>query len=132
MPSAAIRSPGLRILRGGQPSHSRPSWSCWQQSIAYSPLCACELSRTPLFAAPRTVARQAPLSMGFSRQEYWGGLPFPPPGDLPEPGIQPASPAMAGEFFTAEPPGLVRMSSFSFYSISGQSKFCHDHVGIIS
>ena len=51
-----------------------------------------------------TVARQA-LSMGFSRQEYWSGLPFPPPGDLPDPGIEPASPALAGGFFTNEPPG---------------------------
>ena len=53
-----------------------------------------------------TVARQAPLSMGFSRQEYWSGLPCPPPGDLPDPGIEPASlmsPALAGGFFTTSP-----------------------------
>ena len=49
---------------------------------------------------PRTVAHQAPLSMGFSRQEYWSGLPCPPPGDLPDPGIKPESPALAGKFFT--------------------------------
>ena len=48
---------------------------------------------------------QAPQSMGFSRQEYWGGLPFPPPGDLPDPGIKPLSPAPVGGFFTTEPPG---------------------------
>ena len=48
---------------------------------------------------------QAPLSMGFPRQEYWSGLPCPPPGDLPDPGIEPASPALAGRFFTTEPPG---------------------------
>ena len=47
---------------------------------------------------------QAPLSMGFPRQEYWSGLPFPPPGDLPDPGIEPVSPALAGRFFTPEPP----------------------------
>ena len=55
-----------------------------------------------------TIALQAPLSMGFPRQEYWSGLSFPSPGDLPDPGIQPASPtssALAGGFFTAEPPG---------------------------
>ena len=52
-----------------------------------------------------TVARQAPLSTGFPRQECWSGLPFPPPGDLPDPGIEPASPALAGGFFTTEPPG---------------------------
>ena len=52
---------------------------------------------------PRTVACQAPLSMGFSKQEYWNRLPFPPPGDLPKPGIEPVSlisPALAGRFFT--------------------------------
>ena len=54
---------------------------------------------------PGTVACQAPLSMGFSRQEYWSGLPFPPPGDLPDPRIDPVSPALAGRFFTTEPPG---------------------------
>ena len=54
------------------------------------------------------VARQGPLFMEFSGQEYWNGLPFPPPGDLPEPGIEPASPAspaLAGGFFTTEPLG---------------------------
>ena len=56
-----------------------------------------------LFVSPWTVAHQAPLSMGFSMQEYWSGLPCPPPGDLPDPGIKPASlmsPALAGGFFT--------------------------------
>ena len=52
------------------------------------------LSRVRLFANPWTVAYQAPLSMGFSRQEYWSGLPFPSPGDLPDPGIEPWSPAL--------------------------------------
>ena len=54
------------------------------------------------------VARQATLTMGFSRQEYWSGLPFPHPGDLPDPGIEPespVSPAWAGRFFTAGPLG---------------------------
>ena len=49
---------------------------------------------------PWTVACQAPLSLEFSRQEYWSGLPCPPPGDLPDPGIEPVSPARVGEFFT--------------------------------
>ena len=52
-----------------------------------------------------TVALQTALSMGFSRQEYWSGLPFPSPGDLPNPGIKPISAALAGGFFTTEPPG---------------------------
>ena len=51
----------------------------------------CVLSRVRLFATPRTVAHQAPLSLGFSRQQYWSGLPFPPPGDLPNPGMEPVS-----------------------------------------
>ena len=50
-------------------------------------------------------AHQAPLSMEFSRQEYWSGLPFPPPGDLPDPGTEPMSPALAARFFTTMPPG---------------------------
>ena len=66
------------------------------------------LSRVWLFAAPWTAAHQAPLCLGFSRQEHWSGLPFPPPGDLPHPGIDPpppACPALAGGFFTTAPPG---------------------------
>ena len=61
------------------------------------------LSRVWLFATPWIVAHEAPLFMGFSRQEYWSGLPCPSPGDLPEPGIKPESlrsPALAGRFFT--------------------------------
>ena len=73
---------------------------------------ACEhaqlLSCVQLFPSPWTGAHQAPLSMGFSSQEHWSELPFPTPGDLPDPGIEPespASPALAGGFFTTEPPG---------------------------
>ena len=54
------------------------------------------------FAMPQIVARQAPLSIGFPRQEYWSQLPFPSPGDLPDPGIKPSSPTLAGGFFTTE------------------------------
>ena len=63
------------------------------------------LSCVRLFVTPWTVACQAPLSMGFSRQEYWSGLPFPSPGDLPSPGIEPGSPALEGDALTSEPPG---------------------------
>ena len=58
-----------------------------------------------LSATPCTVACQAPLSMEFSRQEHWSGFPFPAPGDLPDPGIEPASPSLAGGFFNTAPPG---------------------------
>ena len=65
-------------------------------------LCACILSFLQL-CHPMDYTGQAPLSMGFSRQEYWSGLPFPPPVDLPDPGIEPTSPALAGRFFTMKP-----------------------------
>ena len=72
------------------------------------------LSHVQLFATPWTVAHQAPLFMGCSRQEYWNGLPFPSPGHLLDPGIEPmtlASPALARRFFTAEPLGKPRHGS---------------------
>ena len=68
----------------------------------------CVLSHVWLFVTPWTVAHQALLSMKFSRQEYWNRLPFPTPGDIPDPAIKPefpASPAFAGRFFTTMPPG---------------------------
>ena len=73
----------------------------WREHVS-----VCILSHVWLFAILWTVACQAPLPMGFSKQEYWSRLPFPPPGDLPDPGIKPtspASPALAGGFFTTEP-----------------------------
>ena len=63
------------------------------------------LSRVRLFVTPWTVAYQAPPSMGFSRQEYWSRLPFPSPGDLPDPGIEPWSPAFQADTLTSEPRG---------------------------
>ena len=63
------------------------------------------LSRVRLFATPWTIAHHAPLSMGFSRQEYWSGLPFPSPGDLPDTGIEPRSPALQADTLPSEPPG---------------------------
>ena len=62
------------------------------------------LSRVQLFATPWTVAYQASASMGFSRQEYWSGLPFPSPGDLPDPGTEPGSPTLEADALTSEPP----------------------------
>ena len=67
-------------------------------------VCVCE-SCVRLSETLWTVACQSPLTMGFPRQEYWSGLPFPSPGDLPDPGIEPASPALSGRFVTPEPPG---------------------------
>ena len=68
-------------------------------------MCAQSLSHVWSFATPWTVASQAPLSVGFFRQEYWSGLPFPSPGGLPNPGIEITSPAFSSGFFTTHPPG---------------------------
>ena len=63
------------------------------------------LSHVLLFATPWTVAYQAPQSVEFSRQEYWSGLPFPSPGYLPNPGIEPGFPALQADALPSEPPG---------------------------
>ena len=60
-------------------------------------MCVQLFSRVQVFGTPWTITGQAALFMGFSRQEYWSGLPFPPPGDPPNPGIEPVSPALAGD-----------------------------------
>ena len=80
------------------------------------------------FATLRTIARQAPLSMEFSRQEYWSGLPLPPAVDLPDPGIElmpQGSPALAGGFFTTESPGEQNWGQeFVLANISVRVRFC--------
>ena len=76
------------------------------KTLALPTFCTCILSRVRLFATPLTLAYQASLSMGFSRQEYWSGLRFPSPGDLPDPGIEPGSPALEADALTSEPPGM--------------------------
>ena len=70
----------------------------------------------PTLCNPWTVPHQAPLSMGFSRQEYWSGLPFPSPGDLPDhPGIEPRSPTLQADTLTSAPPGKLNCCSFEIY-----------------
>ena len=84
-------------------------WHCiWVVVVVQS------LSCVWLFVTPRTGTHQAPLSMRFPRQESWSGLPFPSPRGLPDPGIEPVSPVLAGGFFTAEPPGK------SIWVVTGQ------------
>ena len=75
------------------------------------------LSRVRLFATPWTIAYQAPLSMGFSRQECWSGLPFLSPGDLPNPGIKPGSPALQADTLPSEPPLLPKYIAKTMYII---------------
>ena len=75
------------------------------------------LSCVRLFATPWTEAHQAPSSMGFSRQEYWSGLPFPPSGDLPDPGIEPRSPTLQADAITSEPPGKPTVYLFMSFKV---------------
>ena len=75
----------------------------YEHLYPYNLLHAQLLNRVRFYATPHNVAHQAPPSMGFFRQEYWGGLPFPPPGDLPDPGIEPQSlvcPALQADSLT--------------------------------
>ena len=86
------------------------------------------LSRVRLFATPRTVAHQAPLSMGFSRQEYLNGFLFPPPGDRPDPGIKPgslASVALGGRFFTSNAAWKVHKNNKCAVSSGADLLFTH-------
>ena len=69
----------------------------------------------PTLATPWTVACQAPLSVGFSRHEYWNGLPFPSPGDLHDPGIEPGSSALQVDSLQSEPPGNPQIHIYIFY-----------------
>ena len=100
--SASLKSENQLPLQGekaNSTSHSHKS---------ISSLGACVLScfsRVQLFVSLWTVVNQAPLSMGFSRQEYWSGLPFPPSGNLSDPGIKPGSPALQADSLPFEPPG---------------------------
>ena len=68
-------------------------------------MCSQSLGHVPLFETPRTITRQAPLSMGFPKQQYWSELPIPPPGDLTNPGTEPKSPALQEDSLPTEPPG---------------------------
>ena len=85
--------------------HSEDQRSCMPQLRPSFVVAVQLLSCVQLFATPWTVAYQAPLSMAFPWQEYRSRLPFPSPGDLPDPGIEPMSPALAGRFFISEPLG---------------------------
>ena len=88
------------------------------------------LQSCPTLVTPWTVACQAPLSMEFSRQEYWSGLPFPSPGDLPDPGIEPRSPALQADALTSEPPGKASRRELQIYvhPLSNITMFLPYHV----
>ena len=90
------------------------SWTT-DTSIYFAVIAVELLSYVELFVTLWTVDHQSPLSMGFLRQEYWRGLPFPSPRVIPDPGIEPTSPALAGRFFTGEPlgkPTIIGIETF--------------------
>ena len=96
--------PALLSLRAADLGSQLPQYSMSLLSFLL-PIRVLVAQRTRLFTTSWTIDHQAPLSIEFLRQEYWRGLPFPSPGDLPDSGIEPVSLASAGIFFTAEPPG---------------------------
>jgi len=93
--------------------------------MASKSICACVLSYVRLFTTPWTVTHQTPLSIGFPRQEYWSELPCLSPGDLPDPGIIPMSPALAGSFLITEPPGKLCMY---IYTHTYTHTHTHTHI----
>ena len=99
-PPGDLRNPGIEPRSPELQADSLPSEPPGKVKVKVK-----SLSRVRLFVTPWTVAYQAPLSMRFSRQEYWSGLLFPSPGDLPDPGIEPGSPELESDALTSEPPG---------------------------
>lgn len=87
----------------------------------YIDCCCCLVAKSCLtLCDPWTVAYQTPLSMGFPRQECWSRLPFPSPEDLPDPGTEPTSLALAGQLFTTEPPGKPHIDCYIGYYVYNQ------------
>ena len=101
------------LMRRHRQTHEDPPWGCkfchlgntMQIHKWYCGSCLVTQSCLTLCDPMDCIAHQASLSMEFSRQEYWSGLPFPSPGHVPDPGIEPLSPVLAGRFFITEPPG---------------------------
>ena len=91
---------GGRLSQAMKPSRERERTAEERKKVK-------SLSRVRLFATPWNIVHQAPPSMGFSRQEYWSGFPLPSPGDLPDPGIKPRSPALQADALPSEPSGVA-------------------------
>ena len=98
---------GRKHKRRKRPTENKPKTTRFLIWFVYR--CSVKpLSRVQFFGTPRTIAYQAPPSMGFSRQKYWSALPFPSPGDLPDPGIEPRSSALQKDALLSEPPGKFK------------------------
>ena len=122
-------------LISGSSAFSKPSLNIWKFTVHillkpglqnfehyFTSMCEVKsLSRVRLFATLWTVAYQAPPSVGLFRQEYWSGLPFPSPGDLPNPGIEPRSPTLQADALPSEPPGKLHWNS-----VTSSSFVCSD------
>ena len=110
LPDPGIKPESLELQADSLPSEL-PGKPHVSNNNSLHLLCAQMLSHVWLLVTPWTIARQALLSMGFSRQEYWSGFPFPPPGELPDSGIEPGSPALQAGCLTTEPPGKSHVSN---------------------
>ena len=104
------------FLKDTQLENSRAE--IWTQKVSVSERACYSLSHVLLFGTLWTVACQAPLSMGFSRQEYWRGLPFHSPGDLPNPGIKARHPALQADSLLSEAPGKSREPQIRVYLLT--------------
>ena len=111
-------TPGIKYSLGSKDNHQFlekrkkqgvDTWQGFKEAVKVWEAWCMWASRVWLSVTPWTVGHQAPLSMTSFRQEYWGGLPFPTTGSFPNQGIKPASPALAGRFFTTEPPGKLKV-----------------------
>ena len=135
----AHQPPRLLIPLMGSSMGPSSSWQLWKlgkSSLFWAkhPYFVCvhaqSFSHVQVFATLWTVAHQAPLSMAFSKQEYWSGLPFSSPGDIPKTGIELAFPALAGGFFTAVPPRKPRHPYWYFPDHTPQHKLPFDRVSL--
>jgi len=109
--------------------------SKWLDALCQADLFVLVAKSSPtLLWPPWTIACQAPLSIGFPRQEYWSGLPLPSPGDFPNPETEPTSPALAGRFFTTEPVGQIRLTKIllNYQELEEYKRYCCFHLLLLS
>ena len=106
------------VCNGRTHSYLLPHWASEIKKVSHGHLGGLVAKSCPILVTPWTIACQGPLSTGFSRQEYWSGLPFPSPGDLSDPGIKPRSPALRADSLQTELPGKPQSEGLSVMSDS--------------